>query len=150
MPLGASLVFMSRMKLLLLLAVALLGVCWFSIDIIPPTSLTVSRMFVTKRRIMEFAHQQNRLPSSLAELPPWLPNHDSKTTDAWKRPLDYSVDATGLVTLRSLGADQQPGGEGDNRDFVGVFSTRDSQGKWRNELDQWDQDPGKPLRAPAK
>ena len=58
---------------------------------------------------------------------PDMPGYDTSTTDAWERPLDYSFDSSGVVTLRSLGADKRPGGDGDNRDMTGLFDTRDPQ-----------------------
>ena len=123
--------------LLLLLA------SFFLVETVPPRSLTAGRMLVTKRRILQFAGQHNKLPSTLAELPA-MPNYDTETTDAWNRPLDYSFDDSGIVTLRSLGADRRPGGDGDNRDMIGVFISRDATGNWHDELAEWKQDPFKP------
>jgi hypothetical protein len=93
-------------------------------------------MFVTKRRIIRYAHQFNLLPANLSVLPP-MPNYDTATTDAWGRPLDYSFDASGVVTLRSLGADKRAGGDGDDRDMTGIFAARDAQGHWQEELCEW-------------
>jgi hypothetical protein len=101
-------------------------------------------MHVTKRRILEFAQQHDRLPSTLAELP-LKPDHNNDTTDAWKRPLDYSVSSSGIVTLQSLGKDKLPGGGGDSRDMIGVFASRDSQGNWQQQnLIEWIKDPRRP------
>jgi hypothetical protein len=116
---------------------------FFLVETIPPRSLTVTRMSVTKRRILQFAHQINRLPSTLAELPP-MPGYDTETTDAWKRQLDYGTDDSGVVTLRSLGADKHLGGDGDNRDMTGVFISRNAQGNWQEDLTEWIQDPNRP------
>lgn len=113
---------------------------WLLIDVIPPRSLTSGRMCMTKRRIMQFAHQHNRLPATLAELPA-MPGYDTETVDAWKRPLDYTIDESGVVTLRSLGADRQPGGKGDDRDLTGVFESRDAQGHWQDEMAPWKVEP---------
>jgi hypothetical protein len=130
-------------KVIVSALILLLLAAFFLVDTIPPRSLTVTRMFVTKRRILQFAHQNNKLPSTLAELPA-MPGYDTETTDAWKRPLDYSTDDSGVVTLRSLGADKRPGGDGDNRDMTGVFISRDAQGNWQEELTEWKQDPIRP------
>ena len=73
-----------------------------------------------------------------------MPGYDTETTDAWKRPLDYNFDSSGVVTLRSLGADKRLGGDGDNRDMIGVFISRDAQGTWQDELAEWKQNPFKP------
>ena len=115
-------------------AVALLSAAvFFLVDTIPPRSLTGTRMFVTMRRILQFAHGHNKLPPTLAELPP-MPGYDTETTDAWGRPLDYSVDDAGVVILRSLGADGHPGGDGENEDMTASFTSRDSQGRWESFL----------------
>ena len=129
-------VIVSAFLLLLLASIFLVGT-------VPPRSLTSGRMFLTKRRIIQFARQHNKLPSTLAELPA-MPGYDTETNDAWKRPLDYSFDDSGIVTLRSLGADKRPGGDGDNRDMTGVFISRDAQGNWQEELAEWKQDPIRP------
>ena len=100
-------------------------------------------MFVTKRRIIQFARQHDKLPSMLAELPA-MPGYDTSTTDAWKRPLDYSFDSSGIVTLRSLGADKRAGGDGDNRDMTGIFASHDERNNWQEELAEWKQDPIRP------
>jgi hypothetical protein len=73
-----------------------------------------------------------------------MPGYDTETTDAWGRHLDYSIDDSGVITLRSLGADKHPGGNGDNRDLTGVFNSRDAQGNWQEELAKWEQDPIRP------
>lgn len=112
----------------------------FVMDVIPPRGLTVTRMWVTKRRIMEYGYLHNRLPASLAELPEKT-GYDNGTTDAWGRPLDYSTDDSGAVTLRSLGADKLPGGEGDSRDLTGVFMSHDAQNRWQEAHADWKQDP---------
>jgi len=132
-----------QFKVIVSVFILLLIAPFFLVDTIPLRSLTVTRMFVTKRRILQFAHQNNRLPLTLAELPA-MPDYDIKTTDAWKRPLDYSTDDFGVVTLRSLGADKRPGGDGDNRDMTGVFISRDAQGNWQKELAEWKQHPIRP------
>ena len=100
-------------------------------------------MFVTKRRIIQFARQHNQLPPTLEGLPA-MPGYDTETFDAWKRPLDYSFDSSGVITLHSLGADKRPGGEGEDRDMTGVFAGKDAQGNWQDELSEWTQDPLKP------
>lgn len=129
-------------KIALAMALLLFVAAFFLMDTIPPRSLTATRMHVTKRRILQYAQRHNGLPPMLAELPA-MPGYDTKTTDGWGRPLDYSFDSSGAVTLRSLGADKRPGGDGDNRDMTGVFHSRDAQGRWQDELVKWEQDPSK-------
>jgi len=109
--------------------VILVAASFLLIETIPPRSLTATRMFVTKRRIVQYARQHDRLPSDLSDLPP-MPNYDTATRDTWGRALDYSYDLSGVVTLRSLGADKRLGGDGDKRDMIGVFASRDAEGHW--------------------
>ena len=123
--------------LLLLLA------CVFLTETVPPRSETYGRMFITKRRIIQYARQHNQLPPTLAVLPA-MAGYGNETTDVWKRPLDYGFDSSGIVTLQSLGADKRPGGDGDKRDMTGVFASRDAQGNWQDELAEWEQNPFKP------
>lgn len=73
-----------------------------------------------------------------------MPGYVTDTTDAWVQPIDYSFDSSGVVTLRSLGSDKKPGGVGDKRDMIGVFSSRNAQGRWEDELSDWTHDPFKP------
>jgi hypothetical protein len=55
--------------------------------------------------------------------------------------LDYEFDSSGIVTLRSLGADKRSGGDADNRDMIGIFASHDAQGNWQEELAEWQHDP---------
>lgn len=121
----------------------------FCMDVVPPRSLTATRMHVTKSRILHYGHLHNRLPATLAELQE-QPGRDNDTVDAWGRPLDFSVDESGAVTLRSLGADRLPGGEGDNRDMTGVFMSRDAQNRWQEAMTDWTQNPARPSAPPLK
>jgi hypothetical protein len=130
-------------KVLVSAFILLLLAYFFLVDWIPPRSLTAGRMFVTKRRILQFARQNNKLPATLAELPA-MPGYDTETTDAWNRPFDYVSDDTGTVTLRSLGADKRLGGDADDRDMIGVFVSHDAQGRWQEESAKWKQDPARP------
>ena len=113
------------------------------VDVVPPRNLTAGRMFVTKRRIIQFARQRGALPQTLIDLPA-MPGYDTQTIDAWGRPLDYTFDSSGVVTLQSLGADKQLGGEGEARDMIGSFASRDAEGSWQDELGPWIRDPLKP------
>lgn len=113
-------------------------------ETVSPRELTADRMFITRRRIILYMQEHGKPPDSLAGLPPMPTNYDSATTDAWGRPLDYSFDSSGVVTLRSLGADKVEGGDGDNRDMIGVFSTPDGQGGGQDQASSWTKDPLKP------
>lgn len=128
--------------------VSLLVAGFFVIDINPPRSITKGRMLITARRIIEYAREHNELPANLADLPP-MPGYDTSTNDGWGRPLRYSLTADPDFTLRryvadftltSLGADNRPGGAGDNRDITRTFSARDSAGAWKDHPFTMDMD----------
>ena len=120
--------------------VLLLVASFCFVETIPLRNLTQSRMFLTKRRILNVAHENDKLPATLAELPK-IPSYDNETSDAWGRPLDYIIGNAGVVTLRSFGADQRLRGDGNNEDITGVFTSRNPAGKWQEELAEWQQDP---------
>ena len=111
-----------------------------SVDTIPPRSLTATRMSVTKRRVIEYARIQDHLPINLSVLPS-IPGYDAQIEDAWGRTLHYKIDADGNVVLASYGRDGKPGGEGDDRDMIGVFAPKDSNGKWSDKSARWLRDP---------
>ena len=134
---------MTTFKIALTATAGLVVAFYFLIDIIPPRSLTVTRMSGLKLRLVEYARQHRALPPRLDDLPP-KPGYDSAAFDGWGRPFVYSFDSSGVVTLRSLGADQALGGDGDKRDITGIFPTRDSPGHSQDRLPEWIQDPAKP------
>jgi hypothetical protein len=112
--------------------IALAFSAWMVLDDfvgLPPGSLTSTRVFVTKRRILQFAHSQNRLPDSLSELP-LMTGYDNSLQDEWGRAITYDVTPTGVVTLSSLGRDDKIGGAGKDEDLNSSFSSHDSQGRW--------------------
>ena len=102
-------------------------------------------MHMCKRRIQRFAIEHNHLPSSLRETAE-IPGYDNSIKDAWGFPIIYSVDTNGVVTLTSLGKDNKPGGNGDNADMVGVFPSRQPNGRWSDEFVEWTTDPFKEFR----
>ena len=51
-------------------------------DVIPPRNLTLTRMWVTKRRIVLYATTVGRLPADLGAIPE-LAGKDNNVTDAW-------------------------------------------------------------------
>jgi hypothetical protein len=120
---------------------ALISIWTVFSDMATPREMTATRMFVVKRRIFEYAGAHGVLPPNLAALPPLSEDLDASTVDAWGRPLDYSFDSAGMVTLESLGADKMPGGEGENRDMIGVFPTHDARGNWLGIDTGWTRDP---------
>ncbi len=88
-----------------------MGMLLLFVETIPPTSQTWRHMGSLNRRIIGFTRQHHRLPISLEVLP--IPTDELNVlTDGWKEPIQYSRDTNGVVTLRSLGSDKRPGGEG--------------------------------------
>ena len=110
------------------------------VDVIPPLSKTAGVMHMCKRRVLRFAAEHDKLPSSLQETQP-IDGYDSSIKDAWGVLLDYSVDTNGVVRFVSLGKDRKPGGTGKNMDVIGTFPSRQPDGSWSKEFVQWSQDP---------
>ena len=75
-------------------------------------------------------------PPSLAVLPV-RKGYLNRTTDGWDRELQYSVDAAGVITLMSPGADGQPGGAGLNADIVRRYRTRNPDGSSCVDDENW-------------
>jgi hypothetical protein len=110
------------------------------VDVIPPDSLTEVTMHICKRRIQRYAVEHNALPSSLSETRE-IPNAYNSTKDAWGHEIVYTVDPNGIVTLTSLGKDNKPGGTGKNADMVGIYPSRQPDGKWSDEFVEWTKEP---------
>ena len=89
-------------------------------------------MVYDRLRILEYAHAHNQLPVNLAALPPLplKPGTDRHLEDGWGRTILYEVDTAGLVTLKSLGRDGAPGGEGHDADVIVQFPSRNPDGSW--------------------
>ena len=99
---------------------------------VPPGELTRQRMAFDRVRILEYGRDHGQLPLDLSALPPLpqKPGTDHHLEDAWHRSLLYEVDASGTVTLTSLGKDGRPGGSGDNADIVFRFPSHTRDGSW--------------------
>ena len=71
-------------------------------------------------RIKTYVHEHRELPPALDAL---RANDESinQVTDAWKRPLDYSVVGPDTFVLIGYGSDGVPGGSGDGRDIVRTY-----------------------------
>lgn len=109
------------------LVLALVSACASLVDRIPPQALTDTAMTETFVRIEMFMKEHGKTPPNLAVLPT-REGYANRTTDAWGRELQYTVDDTGIITLRSLGADGKPGGDGLNKDNVRRYRTRNPDG----------------------
>lgn len=127
-------------KIALVVVLLVLAAAFLLIDTIPARSLTASRMNGTMGRVLAYAREHDKLPETLAVLPA-TDGFRHLSEDAWNRQLDYSFDAAGVVTFRSLGADGRSGGKGDDRDMVGSFNARDASGRWQVEIPFWKDDP---------
>lgn len=130
----------SPFKIAFVVALLILAVAFLLVDTISARTLTASRMKGTMGRVLAYAREHDKLPETLAVLPA-TDGFRHLSEDAWNRQLDYSFDAAGVVTFRSLGADGRPGGEGDDRDMVATFNARDASGRWQGEVPSWKDDP---------
>lgn len=107
---------------------------------VPPRSQTCGAMHISKRRILRYAAEHGSLPVSI-QATDELEGYYNSTTDAWGNELTYEVAPNGDVTLTSLGRDNRPGGIGDDKDMIGVFPSRQADGRWSEELVDWTLDP---------
>jgi hypothetical protein len=123
-------------------AVACIVLASCFVDRIPPRPLTATRMQVLKRRVLQYAQVHGELPKSLATLPP-MDGYDNSIRDGWKRDIIFEVSASGVVSFRSLGRDGMIGGSGEDVDIVRSFPSRDSSGKWNDEMVDWSEDTAK-------
>lgn len=130
---------------ILVAAIVLVGAGLLLIETLPPHSMTHGAMHMCKRRVLRYAHEHDRLPSTLKETDP-IEGFDSSIKDAWGVEIEYSVDTNDVVTFRSLGRDKNPGGVGKNADMIGIFRARGPDGTWANELVDWTKDPFDGLR----
>jgi hypothetical protein len=77
---------------------------------------------------------------TLEELP-IIEGYNNSLEDAWGRRIRYEASRDDSVKLISLGKDGVEGGEGDNRDVIAVFMSKDVDGNWQQELCDWVVDP---------
>jgi hypothetical protein len=126
---------------------AVLILLWAAnVDVIPPSGVTHSSIHMCKRRVQRYAIEHNVLPTTLNETKE-IEGFNTAIEDYWGHPILYSVDAKGLVTLSSYGKDNKPGGTGDDADLVGVYPSRQPNGKWSDESVQWTKDPFAEINA---
>ena len=103
--------------LLSICLLGLIGLCSLFVDVMPRSAITPNAMGETSARIEVYFQRHKRLPANLSVLPVRA-DHANRTTDAWGRPLRYTVDAADAFTLSSYGANGVPGGRGDAADVV--------------------------------
>ena len=137
---GAMWKWASRLFIVTLVALQLLAACVLVGHFrYRPRASTGTTMWVMKRRVIRFAEAHGHLPASVDELPE-IPGKRNSLRDAWGRRIKMSINGT-QVTFTSLGRDNQPGGEGDDADMIGIFETSRREGGWEEELVRWLQDP---------
>ena len=120
-----------------LLAIGLTGsIVSFFCGGVSKKSITITRMTVTKRRILLYAHQNNRLPKSLMEIPT-LATFDNSIKDGWGRSFEYQINKNNTVTLKSWGRDGLLGGNGEDADIILSFPTQGVGGGWSDPLIDW-------------
>ena len=100
--------------------VAILVIAFLLADVVPKSDITPSRISAASYRIGLYYFRSKHLPPDLTALPV-RESFENRTTDAWDRPLLYSVDSADSFKLSSLGRDGVPGGTGDDADIISKF-----------------------------
>ena len=93
------------LKIFILATVTGLSACLFfcSIHFIPPYDKTLTTMIVIKKRIIEYAQANNKLPETLEQLPE-KHGFENSIEDAWGKKILYSYETdTGNIVLKSCG-----------------------------------------------
>ena len=108
------------------LAVLMFG-CATLVDTIPPDTVTQTLMHDTFDRIEAYIEENGNVPRSLSVLP-LRRQYADRTTDGWGRELLYIVGDDETITLKSLGADGQTGGHGEDSDIMIYRMPRNSDG----------------------
>ena len=98
-----------------------------------PSDATKTSMWVMKRRIMRYAHEHGRLPTSLSELPD-IQGTMNRNVDWWGNPITYVANQDGLVTLRSPGGPVWGYSKREGAPIERSFWARASDGEWSDEL----------------
>jgi hypothetical protein len=101
-----------------------------------PQLHTRHHMYSTLERIQEYMQLHRQAPPALSAIP-IVKELEVTTKDAWGRPLQYSVDRDGVITLTSFGGDGKPGGDGENADIVLRYRTRNADGSLNVDDKDW-------------
>jgi hypothetical protein len=100
---------------------------------IEPGSYNRTVMWVIKRRILKFAHQNDRLPKDLSELP-IMPGYHNGLNDWWGNPIQLEMDDKGIASLKSAGGILWLHDAKDGVPLALRFPTKTSTGEWSDEL----------------
>ncbi len=92
-----------------------------------------------KKRVIRFAQDHDRLPTTVDELPKDLDTYNG-VLDGWQRPITMTVNGS-RVTFTSLGRDGAPGGADEDADIIGEFDARREDGTWQDESVKWTREP---------
>jgi hypothetical protein len=107
---------------------------------ISPHEDTATTMWMIKRRMLRFAHENNRLPTSLADLSA-IPGHRNRNTDWWGNSIRFDVDADGIVTLRSAGGSAWIWNPQEETPLTYRFRAKEPTGNWSNEFVEFIREP---------
>ncbi len=118
---------------ILLLGVAIAAFC---VTTIPPRDMTHTAITETTVRIHMYMAQQRDYPKDLSVLPK-RDGYANRITDSWGRPLIYTIDEEGVISLKSLGRDCRAGGDGLDQDVVRQHRTRNEDGTLNIDDDFW-------------
>lgn len=123
------------LMIVLALGLAMLAGC-LAPHVITPEESTDVAIGETHVRTHLYMLTNRSTPPDLSVLPT-RKGYGNRTTDGWGRPLLYSVDENGVITLSSLGRDGKSGGSGADADVVRRYRTRDKSGKLNVDDDLW-------------
>jgi predicted PurR-regulated permease PerM len=105
---------------LAIIAIAFVALALCFVDVIPKSALTGTAIDETSNRIEMYFHQNRQLPLQLTDLPT-RKGYMNRITDAWDRPLQYTINTPTTFTLSSLGRDNTPGGAQNDADLSRKF-----------------------------
>lgn len=100
---------------------------------ISPRDYTRTSMWVIKRQILRFAHENDRLPINFEELLP-IPNLANRTTDWWGNPIRYRADPKGIIYLESSGGNVWPRNPREGLPLTYSFPSKKPTGEWSDEM----------------
>jgi len=126
----------SKAFLLLLAVVSTVVASCSLVTTIGPRDMPLTAITETHARMQLYLLERRQCPESLSQLPK-RDGYKNRTTDGWDRPLIYSVDDDGVITLSCLGRDGVAGGTGDDQDITRRFRTRNEDGTLNIDDELW-------------